>query len=193
MGADAARRAFTEAEADGKIDIVLSVGWAGALVENLIPGAAYVASSVVDAGTGERFELACGARDTVLVTSAHVAQEVEKRRLAEAYGAKLVDMESATILRLAQMRDIPVICMKAVSDDVGETLPDFNAFIDAEGQMRMMAFIRHVLVRPHYWGGLIRLRRASSDGAHSLASQVATFLSGPKDVEHVNRTGNVDW
>lgn len=193
MGADAARRAFAEAEADGKIDLVLSIGWAGALVESLIPGAAYVVSSVVDASTGERFELAGGVRDAVLVTSSHVAQEIEKRRLADAYGAKLVDMESAMVLRLAQMRGIAVICIKAVSDDLGEALPDFNAFIDTEGQMQMTAFVSHVLVRPHYWRALIRLGRASSVGAHSLASQTLCFLTGSKDVEHVNRTGNVDW
>ena len=193
MGADAARRAFAEAESEGKIDLVLSVGWAGALVEDLNPAGAYIASAVVDARTGERFELASGLRDVVLVTSAEVAQATEKRRLAGTYGAKLVDMEAAVIVRLAQMRGIPVICLKAVSDDVGEVLPDFNAFIDREGQMRLGVFVGHVLLRPRYWGALIRLGRASSAGAHSLASQAFTFLAGPKDVERVNRTGNVDW
>jgi adenosylhomocysteine nucleosidase len=134
-----------------------------------------------------------GVRDAVLVTSAEVAQEAEKRRLAETYGAKLVDMESAVIVRLAQMREIPVICMKAVSDDLGARLPDFNRFIDADGQMRMVAFVTHVVLRPTYWSSLIRLGRASGAGAHALASEILTFLSGPKDVQKVNRTGNVDW
>ena len=193
MGTEAARRAFAEAEAGGKIEMVLSVGWAGALVESLIPGGVYLASAVVDARTGERFELADGLRDEVLVTSAEVAREAEKRRLAETYGAKLVDMESAVIVRMAQMREIPVACFKAVSDGLGERLPDFNAYVDGEGQMRLVAFVAHVLVRPRYWRALMRLGKASEVGAHSLASQIFTFLTGPKDVGQVNRTGKVDW
>ena len=193
MGADAARRAFAEAEADGGADLVVSVGWAGALVEGLVPGAAYVASSVIDARTGERFSLAGGSRDVVLVSSPHVVLSAEKGRLGETYGAKLVDMEAATVVRLAQMRGVPVVCIKAISDDVGEHLPDFHRFIDVDGQMRTSAFIRYVLVRPRYWGALMRLGRASSAGAHSLASQTFTLLTGPKDVEQVNRSGNVDW
>ncbi len=192
MGADAARLAFAEAEACGKIDIVLSVGWAGALKQDdLNPGSVYIPSTVIDAQTGERFELSDVVRE-VLVTTANVANKAEKRRLAATYGGSLVDMESAAILRLAQMRGIPACCMKAISDDLGERLPDFNLFIDAQGQMRMLPFLGYVLVRPSYWKPLIRLGRASAKGSHTLASAILTFLNGPKDVAAVNRTGNVN-
>ncbi len=193
MGADAARRAFVEAEADGKVDMVLSVGWAGALVDDLIPGATYVASAVIDAKTGERFELSNRQREDVLITTSSVAQEAEKRRLAVTYRGRFVDMESATILRLAQMRGVPALCLKAISDDLGERLPDFNPYIDANGQMRMMPFLGHILPHPQYWGALRRLGKASSQGSASLASAIFTFLTGPKNVDDVNRTGNLDW
>ncbi len=194
MGAEAARQAFAEAEADGRIDMVLSVGWAGALVEELTSGATYLASAVVDAQTGERFDVAQnGSQTLVLVSTARVAQAPEKNRLAAAYNGSMVDMESATVARLARMRGIPVLCLKAISDDLHELLPDFNLFIDARGHMRMAAFIAHVMVRPGYWGALIRLGRGSAKGAETLASAVLAFLTGPKDAEAVNRSGNVNW
>jgi adenosylhomocysteine nucleosidase len=55
-GVAAATRAFAEVEASGPIDAVLSIGWAGALRPELLPGQAYCAAGVIDARTGERFE-----------------------------------------------------------------------------------------------------------------------------------------
>ncbi len=193
IGADAVRRAFVEAEEDGALDMVLSIGWAGALTHKGVPGGVEIATCVIDAQTGERFELAGGERKLVLVSVAKVANLEEKRRLARAYGGSLVDMESATIVRLAEMRKIPVSCLKAESDGLDDDLPDFGPFIDRSGQMLMLLFIRYVIVRPRYWGPLIRLGRASSAGAHNMASVVFTLLTGPKNLDEVNRTGNVDW
>lgn len=193
MGADAARRALVEAEADGRIDRLLSIGWAGALTDATTAGKTYIASIVVDAQTGERFDLTDGKRNLILISTARVAQEPEKRRLAATYGGVMVDMESATLVRLAQMRGIPVCCVKAISDEVGEDLPDFNLFINAQGQMRMGAFLLDVAMKPKYWKPLVRLGRNSAAAAVSLASAVLTILSGPKDFEEINRTGNVDW
>ena len=178
---------------DGKLDAVLSVGWAGALIEYANPGAVFIASAVIDAETGERFQLADGKRKLVLVTTVHVARKAEKKRLAESYSAVMVDMESATVVRLAEMRGIPVCCIKGISDDVDEVLPDFNAFITKSGQLRMLPFVTHVLLRPEYWRSLIRLGRASSKASHTMASAILTVLSGPKNFDEINRTGNVDW
>lgn len=193
MGADAARRAFVEAESEGSLDIVLSVGWAGALTNSLAEGGAYVASTVVDAQTGERFDLAGGERRLVLVSTARVAQQAEKRRLAETYTGSMVDMESAAIVRLAQMRGIPVCCIKAISDGVEEQIPDFNPHIDEHGQLKMLPFVVHVIGRPRYWRPLIRLGRASARGADVLASAVLTLLTGPKNIKEINHRGSVDW
>jgi adenosylhomocysteine nucleosidase len=192
MGADAVRLAFEEAIADGPLDLVLSVGWAGALQKDLLAGSVSLASTVVDAQTGERFLLGAG-EGLVLVTTTRVADAAEKRRLAESYLGAMVDMEAAAVLRLAQMRGVPVICMKAISDELGERLPDFNEFIDDAGQMRMAAFVLHAMLRPQYWGALVRMGRSSSKAAESLGSAILTFLTGPKDVAMVNRNGKVDW
>jgi len=54
-GVAAATRAFAEVEAGGALDAVISIGWAGALRPELLPGQAYCAAGVIDARTGERF------------------------------------------------------------------------------------------------------------------------------------------
>ncbi len=54
-GVDQAARAFAEVEKGGALDAVISVGWAGALRDDLAPGQAYRVSGVIDVRTGERF------------------------------------------------------------------------------------------------------------------------------------------
>jgi adenosylhomocysteine nucleosidase len=174
MGAAAARRAFAAAEFLGAMDVVLSVGWAGALSDECRAGECYEVAEVIDSMTGERFS--AGASGVKLVTTVQVADAAEKRRLAASYGARLVDMEAAAVARLAQMRGIPVRCFKGVSDEAGAELPDLNPFIDVDGQMKMAKFLGHVALRPGYWGSLVRLGGHSAVAAKSLADSVLRFL-----------------
>ena len=176
MGAAAARRAFTAVEFSGSLDVVLSVGWAGALDEAVQPGECYVVSQVIDAQTGERFQVAAG--EGRLVTAAQVCDRREKQRLRESYGALLVDMEAAPVARLAQIRGIPVHCFKVVADGVEAELPDFNPFVDVEGKLKLVEFLAYVVLRPRYWPELIRLGRSSRAGAVALAGAVERFLKG---------------
>jgi adenosylhomocysteine nucleosidase len=190
MGTHAVLRGFAAAEHIGTLDLVLSVGWAGALDEAMKPGHCYIASEVIDALTGERFSLTDSKRNLKLVTTPRVAAETEKLRLRNSYGAALVDMEAAAVARLAQIRGIPICCFKAVSDGPGAKLPDLNRFIDVSGQLRMLPFLAHVALRPQYWGPLIQLGKTSSVAAKALAAAIQKFLE-EKNVERTNRTGAV--
>ena len=177
MGAVAARRAFIAAEFAGSLDAVLSVGWAGALTESAKPGDCYVVSQVIDAQTGERFEVSATG-SCRLVTTVSVADEREKHRLAESYGAAIVDMEAAQIARLAEIRGIPVHAIKAVSDGVDARLPNLNPFIDIDGKMKMASFLAYVAIRPQYWGPLAQLGANSAKGAVALAHEIERLLVG---------------
>ncbi len=128
-GQDAATRAFAAIEEGGPIDLIFSIGWAGALRAEIAAGTAHNVAGVIDVRTGERFHCEAGAGELWLVTSPKVADEAEKRRLASAYNAALVDMEAAAIARLAAMRGIPFYCIKGVSDGFTDRLPDFNRFL----------------------------------------------------------------
>lgn len=177
MGSNAALRAFTAAEFPGALDLALSVGWAGALTAQLETGKCYLPCEVIDVQTGERFTSAAGESALRLVTTPQVAGATEKRRLRESYAASLVDMEAATVARLAMMRQVPFYCFKAVSDSENAALPDLNRFIDKQGQMQMPSFLAHVAVRPQHWASLVELGRNSSLAARSLAESVNRFVA----------------
>ena len=189
MGADAARRAFAAAEADGLLDGVLSVGLAGATLQELRVGECLVLSEVIDASTGERFTLTDGKRRLRIASLSQVADAREKNRVRETYGAVMVDMESATVARMAQQRGIPMCCIKAVSDEVDAVLPDVGPFL-REGQLRLAPFLASVAMRPSMWGPLLRLGGNSSTAAKRLAVTVNEFLRD-KDWAGANRTGGI--
>lgn len=188
MGAEAARRAFAGAEAGGPLDRVLSVGWAGAVYSGINPGEALALSAVIDVKTGERFQLASGGPKVELVTAARVVDAKEKARLRAAYPeAVMVDMEAATIARLAQMRGISLVCIKGVSDGVGASLPDLNPFVSSKGQLRLLPFVAHLAARPRYWKAIAELNRNSSRAAQAMCDLIIEFLE-EKNVDQLNRT-----
>ena len=175
-GQDAATRAFAALEDGGPIDLVFSIGWAGALRGNFTPGNAYNVAGVVDLRTGERFHCDAEAGEVWLVTSPRVCDEEEKRRLASTYTAGLVDMEAAAVARLAAMRQIPFYCIKGVSDGLTARLPDFNRFLASDGHLQMGRLVLFSILRPWYWPGLLDMGENSKKAAQSIAESLHEFL-----------------
>ncbi len=191
MGADAVRRAHSAAVSDGPVDMLLSVGWVGSLHPEVRPGTVQIPTVVIDAQTGEQFSLCEGQRKWRLVSTVRVADSAEKTRFAATYpGAVLVDMEAATVARLAAMRGIPVLCVKGVSDAVEAKLPDLNRFIDHRGQLRMTRFLPYIAIRPQYWPSLIHLGKNSARAAGAMRDLITEFMKD-RNVEKLIRTGSV--
>lgn len=176
-GQAAATRAFAAIEESAPVDLVFSVGWAGALVAGLAPGSAHNVAGVIDARTGERFRCDAGAGNLWLTTSPTVAGYPEKLRLGATYSAALVDMEAAAIARLAHMRGIPFYAIKGVSDGLAEDLPDFNRFLSQSGQMQTARLILYALVHPTYWPALARMGDNSKKASQSIAQSLQDFLA----------------
>jgi adenosylhomocysteine nucleosidase len=187
MGKDAAARAFAKSESSGKVDRLISVGWAGALRPEIESGKAYQAAGVIDLQTGERFPVPCAdPANPWLVTSNRVAGHADKARLAEQYGAGLVDMEAAAVARLAEMRGIPFDCFKGVSDGFSDRLPDFNRLIGPNGQLSMPRLLFFVLPRPWHWPALIRMGENSRKASHTLAGLLLVNLNTTGDRSNPN-------
>jgi len=172
MGAKAAERAMDAVFTSQFPDAVVSYGWTGALTCAVKPPTACVISEVVDTVSGERFATAHedGFR---LITLDHVVRPDEKRGLAEKYQSVLADMEAATVARRAAAEGVPFYCFKAVSDGYNDNLPDFNRFIDANGEMQMARFVAYAAAHPNYWGVLSRLGSNSKAAAVALAELMA--------------------
>jgi adenosylhomocysteine nucleosidase len=176
-GQAAATRAFAGIEDGGPIDLVFSVGWAGALRADVPAGSAHNVAGVIDVRTGERFHCEAGAGDLWLATSPRVANRNEKHRLASAYDAALVDMEAAAIARLAAMRGIPFYCIKGVSDGLNDRLPDFNSFLAPDGTFRLIPFALLSLLQPWYWPALLRMGENSKRASLSISEFLSAFLA----------------
>lgn len=176
MGAKAVTHACQMILASGNIDTLASVGWAGSLSCGLRAPEACSVREVIDDATGERFPTD-DAKGHRLITLNRVADQKEKRRLAEQYQAVLVDMESATVARLARAKNLGFLCWKAVTDGPNDKLPDFNRFLDANGQMRMPALVAWSLVHPQHWNALGQLEKNSRLAAAQLAAFVSRRLS----------------
>jgi adenosylhomocysteine nucleosidase len=189
MGADAARRSFVEAEEDGPLDLVLTIGWAGALDPALDPGQALSVAAIIDAQTGERFQLTDCERGPTLVTAVGVADAAEKARLRATYLAAMVDMEGAVVARMAQMRGIPVLCVKGVSDGAAASLPDINPFIDPMGQLRTFALLAYIAARPVYWPSFAQLGRNSRKAAQAMCDIVLKFIE-EKNADRLDHAGS---
>jgi adenosylhomocysteine nucleosidase len=182
MGTSGATAGWSAVTAfEGKLAAVVSVGWAGALSCGAKTGRAYSIAEIVDSRTGERFQTGFHRSEDArvkLVTAPAIADVAEKKRLAGAYGASLVDMEAATVARLARARGVRFYCVKGVSDGATEALPDFNRFVGKGGQLRMGSFVSYAVVRPGLWPVLMRLAENSRLAAQAISGMVSEVLAG---------------
>jgi adenosylhomocysteine nucleosidase len=175
MGATAAARAVDLACSHGPADTLISYGWAGAITCAVKPPDAFAISEVVDHASGERFTTR-STEGLRLITLDHVAGVNEKRPLAEAHKAVLVDMEAAAVARAAARRGLAFYCFKSISDGYTDRLPDLNRFITPDGRFRMPAFVSHAAVRPVYWPSLVRLAGNSTRAAANLAQLLSKSI-----------------
>ncbi len=172
------------------LEALLVVGVGGALSPDLALGDLVAAGSVRDA----RGELA--PPDSSLLQSALASENVvrggvvsvekiviepsAKQALWQSVGGgpfQVVDLESATYVRLAAERGIPYLVLRAVSDTAGESLPlDFNKFRSPDGRINRGKIARHLIFHPHLVGPLKSLRTRLRDCAVSMADVVERIL-----------------
>lgn len=172
MGAAAAMRAFARAREVCEPVRLISAGWAGALREDVAAGTVIHASMVRDLRTGEM--LPSDGSGGLLLTAARVASREEKARLAGTYaGSVAVDMEAATLARLAGAHDLHFKAIKAISDTLGEDLPDMNPYLRENGTFATGRFAARMTLQPHYWKPLLQFGKQASLAADRLCAALA--------------------
>jgi adenosylhomocysteine nucleosidase len=179
MGRGRVTLALEAARTIAPIETVISTGLAGACTAELLPGTVAEACTIIDMHTGERF-FASEPSPHTLVTSDSIAGIVEKKRLADTYSAALVDMEAATLARLAQAHSLRFRVLKAVSDGHDFELPSLSLFADRDGHFRTGAFALHTALHPSEWRRAALLGRESSRALKALDAALRTAIA-----EHV--------
>jgi adenosylhomocysteine nucleosidase len=174
IGAEPARRAAEAVIALYAPEVVYSAGFAGALDSTLKVGDILIPARVIDAGDSSSVETGTG--QGTLVTFGAVATPEQKVKLGKSFNAQAVDMEASAVARAAAARGVRFAAVKAISDEVGFTLPGMNhrtGFIGPSGDFLTGKFGRFIMIRPWTWAAALRLARNSKRAAEVLSAWLA--------------------
>lgn len=174
MGRMRAELAVRAAMAVMPVTAVISVGLAGACNPKLKAGEIVRAGVVIDDRTGDRFT--ASQFDQVLVSADAIADAAEKARLHAAFRADAVDMEAATVARLARHYGLEFHAIKAISDEAGFEMDSLSHFVSEDGRFREAAFALHVAVRPWQWGRAMELGGNSRKAVRALTAVLRAEL-----------------
>jgi adenosylhomocysteine nucleosidase len=174
MGPARATLAAQAAMAMKPVTALLSVGLAGACDPALHVGDIVRAGVVVDTQSGERYNNSQFKQ--ILVSTPAIASVREKQRLYESYRANAVDMEAATIARIAKAHNLPFQAIKAISDDATFELQELSRFATQDGQFREATFAAYAAVRPRLWSKLFHLAGNSKRAIQSLTAELESQL-----------------
>lgn len=165
IGAEAARRATQAVIALYQPEIVISVGFAGALEPGLKVGDLFVPRTVLDSNDNSRTETGMG--KGFLISFSSVATREQKLKLERSYGAQAVDMEAAAVAQGAQARGVRFFAVKAISDEHDFDMPELDRFI-RDGQFCATWFVAWAAASPWLWAKVLRLAKNSAAATKSL-------------------------
>jgi adenosylhomocysteine nucleosidase len=175
IGREAATEATRTVIERYRPQVVISAGFAGAVVPELRVASILSPAKVIAAATGTAFETG-GAGGGILVTVAAVAGSEEKRRLAQRFSAQAVDMEAAAVAKAAQAEGVAFRALKAISDELDFPVPPTEGFLSASGEFKTLRFGLYLAMRPWLWARALAFGRNCSLAAESLAKALADFV-----------------
>jgi len=191
MGKARAQRAVEAVLSRYPLDAVVSLGFSGALTDDLQVGDVIVCGKIRHSGGDD--DVACDANllskamalsssrlcviEGIGATSDAFVPDVDtKRRIASELGATAVDMESHWIGRAAVARGLPFLSVRAISDCLTARLPPIERFIDADGRMRRRSMAACCLRRPRTIAELVSLGRNARRAGRTLAACALDLL-----------------
>jgi adenosylhomocysteine nucleosidase len=92
----------------------------------------------------------------------------KKMRMRICFDASAVDMEAATVARLAQAAGVRFRAIKAISDEADFEIGELGEFVTEDGQFREKRFALYAALRPQKWSKVIALGRNSSKALAAL-------------------------
>lgn len=170
MGASRARYAAQVAADAGPLSMMISAGYAGALDRLVARGTVHWAAYVLDGETGDRYDTADAGPG--LLTVDRVLSADAKAAAGRTFGAGMVDMEAAAVAGAARGLNVPFRAVKAITDAVGDGLPDISAFVGPQGQFLERAYVAHLLTRPWLLPQAIQMGRRSAVCSRLLAQEL---------------------
>ncbi|HWR37175.1 MAG TPA: hypothetical protein VN622_15030 [Clostridia bacterium] len=163
-------------------EVLISIGFAGALDARMKAPAVFVPEYVVSEQSGAEFRSAFGYGR--LVTAAAVANVDKKRELAARFNAQAVDMEAAAVAEVAQQQGLKFVAVKVISDDLASDMSFVGQFITPK-RFRTAAFLSYVAVRPRLWPAVNELRTNSSRASIALREILELIIEKPEKLDYL--------
>ncbi|MBI2958401.1 MAG: hypothetical protein HYY32_06110 [Chloroflexi bacterium] len=195
MGRQRAERAVSFILDHYPVTALLSFGFAGALREDLGIGDIVVCSEICYKGGGPS---ECGAvvhwsdpglaslsrgraeagvyLGTSVTVDRPVSTPIDKRALAAACGAEVVDMEGYWLARATSERNIPFLAVRAVTDRLDDVLIPFDRALDGEANWQWPRVIG-IFARPSNIARLPGLYASTRRAGRNLAAWADYLMS----------------
>jgi len=173
--------------------LLIATGFAGGLRAGLSPGDILVANGVCEVEPGVAWTIRRGFVDAaarlevpgqrvwegrLLTVGKVLSSRAEKEKLGEALSADAVDMESSSILKVASEKGVPVVCVRAILDELDFDLPlDFGKMVGPDGGLRVLGALEAFAERPR---GIFKLFELRSRALRAIKS-LGIFLPGLLD------------
>lgn len=186
VGRDRAQDTVVAVAREFQVQAAWSLGFAGALSEQLRPGDLVVPGTVLDDADAGAVALAADSSHATLcaalrraaipvdtgslLTAGTVLRTPDAKRAARRRtGAVAVEMEAAGVARAARDFGVPWIALKAVVDALDDPLPPFlDACTTPRGDVRWRGLVAGALAGRDAWQSLARLGRASRQAGRTL-------------------------
>lgn len=112
----------------------------------------------------------------MITTDRVVLKSSEKRRLGREYDAGSVEMESAVIAELAEMRSVPLVVVRVVLDEASFSLPDLMIVFRWWRRRQFGRLIPYIALHPHRLLELLRLLQRSRRASKILTDLFLMYL-----------------
>ena len=173
---------------------LLSWGFAAALDDGIRPGSVMLPQRVIGT-TGETYPVSIEwhrrlhqilSSQLPVVTEALLESETivnpaAKRRLAERTQAVATDMETGAQARLAQVRGIPFVAVRAISDAASRQIPEsVTQALDSSGAVNIRRCLASALLRPSDGIAMMKLGIQFNAARKNLKKASASVLEASR-------------
>lgn len=176
VGPRHARRAVQELVKLGQPEVLVSLGYSGALKEHLRPGDAVFAREI-ETTEGKVYAGATEGERLLSVSKLAPSKE-SKRLLAQRHPeAWAVDMESAVLAEAAETAGLPWRALRVIIDPLDSNLPiDFNRCVNPKGQTAPAKLAREILTHPGQIPALIEFGKWEKRARQQLILKSSQLL-----------------
>jgi adenosylhomocysteine nucleosidase len=169
---------FLEGE---QFDFLISAGFAGSLNDELQVNDLFVAKNFLTLDPKQAHSSLSNVSihaANMLTVPALIDSSEERQRMARAYGASAVDMETEFIACACAIHGIPLLALRVITDTPVEPFPaPSNVLFDIERQRTPMAALAmFFLTHPNRARGFIRFARRITRARKILASALVAIV-----------------